>query len=286
MTLTHNVNNGEGKAQKTCFIIMPIADTAGYDSGHFSRVYEHLIMPACKRSGFEPIRADNVTSSNFIVLDILKKIVDCDLAICDLSSRNPNVMYELGLRQAFNKKTVIIKDNKTISPFDVQGFRYYEYDSTLRIDSIINGIESISNSITSTYEATDDVNSIVQLLKIEPAIIGERTKLSIEETVLFEAITEISKKVDEMSSGTNFHSEALARREIDAMNFSQIISLNNGDKIAIGRYFDKPNGDGVGFYKGSEREGKKFVYVFEEFDGTVNKLTFGEALKLTQGPPF
>ncbi|OBY36451.1 hypothetical protein PR729_14340 [Providencia rettgeri] len=59
--------------KKTCFVIMPIADTAGYEHGHFTRVYKHLIKPACERAGFIPIRADDVSSSNMIVVDILKK---------------------------------------------------------------------------------------------------------------------------------------------------------------------------------------------------------------------
>ena len=72
---------------KSCFIIMPIADVPGYDSGHFNRVYNHIIKPACELAGFSPIRADDINSSNLIVVDILKKIIESDLAICDLSGR-------------------------------------------------------------------------------------------------------------------------------------------------------------------------------------------------------
>jgi hypothetical protein len=35
---------------KKCFIIMPISDQEGYEKGHFSRVYKHLIKPACEKS--------------------------------------------------------------------------------------------------------------------------------------------------------------------------------------------------------------------------------------------
>ncbi|WP_432325176.1 hypothetical protein [Yersinia enterocolitica] len=199
-------------ATKTCFIIMPIADVPTYESGHFNRVYQHLIAPACKIAGFKPIRADEVNSSNMIVLDILKKIVESDMAICDLSSRNPNVLYELGLRQAFNKKTVLIKDKITTSPFDVQAFRYAEYDSSLRIDYVQNEIVSLAASIKATYEAKDDVNSIVQLLQIEPAKIGEKTQLSATDTIILSAIKNLTNRVDRISnfnhSTNDFISEA------------------------------------------------------------------------------
>lgn len=195
---SHEKKSSEEKP-KICFIIMPIADVSSYDNGHFLRVYNHLIKPACEQAGFIPVRADDVSSSHMIVVDILKKIVESDLAICDLSARNPNVLYELGLRQAFNKKTVLIKDNRTENIFDVQGFRYAGYDSSLRIDNVKNEVSKLANALSETYNATDDINSIVQLLKIEPAKIEQKTELSASDTVLFRAITELTNKVESLS---------------------------------------------------------------------------------------
>lgn len=196
MTTTSDKSKKTEQDERTCFVIMPIADMPGYETGHFNRVYTHLIKPACANAGFKPIRADEVTSSNFIVLDILKRIVECDIAICDLSGRNPNVMYELGLRQAFNKKTVLIKDDETISPFDVQAFRYCEYDSSMRIDNAQNNTISISKALSSTFSADEnDVNSIVQLLKIQPAQVGEKTVLSQENTLILKAIRELEQRI-------------------------------------------------------------------------------------------
>lgn len=186
---------------KTCFVIMPIADMHGYESRHFDRVYSHIIKPACANAGYAPIRADEVSSSNLIVLDILRRIVECDIAICDLSGRNPNVMYELGLRQAFNKKTVLIKDDKTISPFDVQAFRYCEYDTNLRIDNACNNISSITKALKATSTADEsDVNSIVQLLKIQPAQVGEKTILSSTDTLILDAINDLNNRLSGNSS--------------------------------------------------------------------------------------
>ncbi|MGI8444940.1 hypothetical protein ACR2Q2_18505, partial [Pectobacterium versatile] len=164
--------------KKTCFVIMPIADVPSYDTGHFTRVYHHIIKPACDLANFEAIRADDINSSHMIVVDILKKIVECDIAICDLSSRNPNVLYELGLRQAFNKKTVLIKDNKTENIFDVQGFRYAQYDSNLRVDNVNSQVVKISEALKETINSKSDINSVVQLLQIEPANIESKTKLT------------------------------------------------------------------------------------------------------------
>lgn len=77
--------------KKKCFIIMPIADHKDYPDGHFSRVYEFLIKPACELAGLEPYRADDNKASDMIMIDILQKLIECDMAICDISSRNANV---------------------------------------------------------------------------------------------------------------------------------------------------------------------------------------------------
>ncbi|WP_313625761.1 hypothetical protein [Kosakonia sp.] len=214
--------NKADKDKPSCFVIMPIADMQGYESRHFDRVYNHIIKPSCNLAGFNPIRADDVTSSNFIVLDILRKIIECDIAICDLSGRNPNVMYELGLRQAFNKKTVLIKDEKTTSPFDVQAFRYFEYDSSLRIDNAQLNVQSISSALNSTYGAdSNDINSIVQLLRIQPAQVGEKTVLSQENSLLFKAIKELEQKLNPPKQSMNNVNSSLISVD-DAKRYSNI----------------------------------------------------------------
>ncbi len=103
--------------QKECFVIMPISDAEGYDKGHFTRVYYDIIEPAVESAGHKPIRADEVVSSNLIQLDIVERLIYAPLAICDISSRNPNVFYELGIRHAFNKPVVLMKDNVTPNAF-------------------------------------------------------------------------------------------------------------------------------------------------------------------------
>ena len=98
---------------KECFVIMPISDSGEYEKGHFDLIYNDIIKIACHNAGYTAIRADDVKQTNMIHKDILQRILDAPMAICDLSTNNPNVLFELGIRQAFDKPTVLIKDNKT-----------------------------------------------------------------------------------------------------------------------------------------------------------------------------
>ncbi|MEQ4542330.1 MAG: hypothetical protein ABN490_03745 [Pantoea agglomerans] len=205
MTAKKNeTQNNEVEAKiKTCFVIMPIADHPDYDTGHFTRVYEHLIKPACIAAGYQPIRADDSKASHMIMFDILKKIMDCDMAICDLSSKNANVFYELGLRQAFNKKTILITDGRDKPPFDLAGFRYVPYSQSLRVDTVNVEIKLIREMLTETESAPeDDVNSIVKLLKIQPAKI-DKVNLSENDSIIFDMINKLNKKIDSLGVNNN-----------------------------------------------------------------------------------
>lgn len=239
--------------EKKCFIIMPIADMDGYDSKHFNRVYNHLIKPACEDAGFTPIRADDIASSNYIIIDILEKILDSDIVICDLSGRNPNVMYELGIRQAFDRPTVLIKDTKTSNIFDIQGLRYTEYEQSLRVDTVEKEIKKISAAIKATHDNVGkEVNSIIKLLGITPAEITSNVKLSSETSLLLSAIHNISDRLTSL--------EDIKQKNINDFFYADMQSNKNKGYIINGELFGI--GDTIFLHKEkSVKEGKIIDFV-------------------------
>lgn len=193
----------EKNQKKKCFVIMPISDQDGYEKGHFTRVYNHIIKPACIKAGFEPIRADDESKTNYIILDILRKIIDAEIVLCDLSSKNANVLYELGIRQAFNKKAILIKDNKTGRIFDIQGLRTIEYDENLRIDEVEKSINQISKTLSETENSSDDdINSLIQMLSIQPASLPGKIEISQESSLIIEMLGNISKRITTLEENT------------------------------------------------------------------------------------
>jgi hypothetical protein len=164
--------NGNPRASQDkpeCFVMMPISDPEGYEKGHFGQVFDDLFTPACERSGYRAVRADQVRQTNLIHLDVLQKIIESPMAICDLSSRNPNVMFELGLRQAFDKPVVLVQEIGTPPIFDITLLRYTEYHREMLYRQVLEGQDKIRTAIVATKEATKDsksINSIVKLLSI------------------------------------------------------------------------------------------------------------------------
>lgn len=212
--------------KKKCFVIMPISDLEGYASGHFGRVYEHIIKPACDLAELEPVRADDIMTTNYIALDIIKHIINSEMAICDLSGRNPNVLYELGIRQAFNLPVTLIKDQRTNRIFDIQGFRDVEYDESLRIDNVQETIETLAEILKNTYENTHEINSLVSLLGIEPAKVTSKTKISTETELLLNALSGLDKRMSEIEKRVQ-----PAERIVTTSNVSSIVLPDNVGEI-------------------------------------------------------
>lgn len=229
---------------------MPISDNPNYPKGHFTRVYEHIIKPACILAGFEPIRADDVLNTNHIALDILKKIIDSDMALCDLSNQNPNVLYELGIRQAFNKPVTLIKDSKTNRVFDIQGFRDLEYDENLRIDNVQEIVENLAEIIKITYaDRENQVNSLVKLLGINPAELSDSTNISVETELILNQLSVIDRRLNLIENTSKEQPKYYYREpkqeeplfeEMDfsdeKFTFSEIAKLKKGDKVAHIRF--------------------------------------------------
>ena len=199
------MDNESTNENNDCFIIMPISDAVDYEQGHFKRVYDHIIKPTCEKINLKPIRADDVKSTNVIILDILKKIIESKIVICDLSSRNPNVLYELGIRQAFDLPVVLIKDSRTERIFDIQGIRTVDYSEGLRVDTVEKDIDSIAKAIKATLDSEDhDVNSLIKILSINKAEIGEKTELSQEGSLIVEALRDIRERISSVEHSVNY----------------------------------------------------------------------------------
>lgn len=160
---------------KNCFVIMPITDCDGYEKGHFAHVYDDIIKPAIDKTEFTAVRADEVKETNFIHLDILKKLIDAPIAVCDLSTRNPNVLFELGIRQAFDKPVVLIQEKGTPKIFDIAPLRYLEYSKDMKYHEVLESQRHLQEAIEATKAAEGDsgnINSIVKLMALSsPAII-------------------------------------------------------------------------------------------------------------------
>jgi hypothetical protein len=111
----------KAKEEKTCFVVMPFG-------GWFNRYYRDVYVPAIKEAGLVPRRADDLFRPSPIVEDIWALTNQAALLLADLTGKNPNVYYELGLAHAIAKPVVLVVQSMDDVPFDLRALRVLVYD--------------------------------------------------------------------------------------------------------------------------------------------------------------
>jgi hypothetical protein len=115
-----------------CFVLMPFGlkrDPAGGPEINFDHIYTKAIEPAIRMAELEPVRADHEVVGGIIHKPMFERLLLCEFAVADLTTANPNVFYELGVRHATRPFTTlpIFAKGQSI-PFDVQLVRALPYE--------------------------------------------------------------------------------------------------------------------------------------------------------------
>lgn len=120
-----------------CFVIMPYGNREknARRKHELDSLYEHIIKPAVEAvtipgettANVRCHRGDKEPGPGEIVAHIVENLVLSELAIAELTGRNPNVFYELGVRHAVSDKTILISESEEDVPFDLRGQRLILY---------------------------------------------------------------------------------------------------------------------------------------------------------------
>lgn len=104
-----------------CFVLMP------FDTLH-DGIYTAVLKPTVISCGFVCSRADELSSNHTIMQDIWKGVASADIILAELTDRNPNVFYELGIAHQMNKQVVLMTRSPDNIPFDLKPLRHIVYD--------------------------------------------------------------------------------------------------------------------------------------------------------------
>jgi hypothetical protein len=140
----------------TCGLIMPISAIDGCSAEHWLEV-KAIITESI----------DSITDPKFVIKlvsdaddigviqkRIVQNVYNSEIVVCDVSGKNPNVMFELGMRLAFDKPIVIVKDDKTDYSFDTGIIEHVTYPRDLRFQRIVDFKKSLITKVGSTYTAS------------------------------------------------------------------------------------------------------------------------------------
>jgi hypothetical protein len=141
-----------------CGIVMPISAIDGCNEAHWADVLE-IINDAINEAGFDGELVSNADDVGIIHKRIIQNLYENPMVVCDVSGKNPNVMFELGMRLAFDKPTLIIKDDQTTYSFDTSAIEHLEYPRDLRFTKIVEFKKKLAAKLKATYKkSTEDQN--------------------------------------------------------------------------------------------------------------------------------
>ncbi|MDY6789866.1 MAG: hypothetical protein SWH54_01240 [Thermodesulfobacteriota bacterium] len=151
-----------------CFVLMPFGSKDEYKRKNIESnyIYDNIICPSIdvvkQKLEVDIFVAREVDKnvSGSITKSILKNIATADICITDITGRNPNVFFELGIRYSLkNRVTVLMRQENTEIPFDIQGFRCLSYDClnpkraiAELSEYLISGIGDTTNSDSLVFE--------------------------------------------------------------------------------------------------------------------------------------
>lgn len=138
--MQHEAENQE--QQPLCFVIMPF-------QAPFDEYYNEIIQPAGVAAGFRIQRADDIMGPGAFMQDIANSMKDATVILAELTGRNPNVFYELGLAHAWGKPVIMLTQSKDDVPSDLRGLKWISYSTVSPtwarklLDNIVDALKGV-----------------------------------------------------------------------------------------------------------------------------------------------
>jgi MAP3K TRAFs-binding domain len=148
---------GAAGSRLRCFVVMGFGVKTDYATGRkldLDKSYRLLIKPVVEEKSLVCVRADEIRHSGSIDVQMYRELLTADVVIADLSTANPNALYELGVRHALRPRTTVVISEKGLPyPFDlnhvvITGYTHLgesiDYDEVLRFRQLLGEtIESV-----------------------------------------------------------------------------------------------------------------------------------------------
>jgi MAP3K TRAFs-binding domain len=188
-----------------CFVLMPFGIKAGADGKKidFDSVYKTVIRPAVIAAELDPLRCDEDQAGGFIQKSMFEALILCEYAVADLTTANPNVFYELGIRHAVRPwSTVPIMAEGGRLPIDVDALKTIFYklgpDGIPAPQSIDVTCRAVSSMLREAKSGTLKDSPIYQLIDYYP-----QPQLDREKADLFRTQVQYSRQMkDELARMT------------------------------------------------------------------------------------
>jgi hypothetical protein len=144
------------KLDDSCFIIMPFSKSSErHTEEYWTQHFNEFLKPIVEECGVNVYRVQAMRED--IIKKIIYSLVTTPIVIADLTDHNPNVFWELGVRQSFKHNTITIAEEGTTLPFDVSSKAtiFYDHSDEGKLSHFKNTLKAVINDCVTNPEKSD-----------------------------------------------------------------------------------------------------------------------------------
>ena len=228
--------------QKTCFVIIGYGVKTDYATGreiNLDKTYSNIIEPVFKDLGFLCFRASDIQHSGMIDKPMYENILKADFVLADLTTLNPNVLYELGVRHAVRKNTtLIISDSELKYPFDLSHIVIDQYEhlgKAIDHDEVIRFREVLWKKIVSLLDKPEVDSPLYTVLPglQAPSFTQEEIEEIIEGKEMENSLADVLLEAEEAKNNLEY------KRAIELLELARSMTPANAfiiQRLALANY--------------------------------------------------
>ena len=142
--VAHTIKKGgvadHDKQAGRCFVISPIGEEKSETRKHANKVLRTIVKPGLKEVGYTASRIDQISDTCSITEGIVEMLRDSRICVAILTNLNLNVMYEVGVRHAWDLPLITLAEEGTQLPFDIRDYStiFYSMESDQKIKRAVS----------------------------------------------------------------------------------------------------------------------------------------------------
>ncbi|HFQ4978368.1 TPA: hypothetical protein ACGU7N_002418 [Vibrio vulnificus] len=255
----------ESILMKECFIVTPIGESNSAIRREIDALITTVFEPILTSFDLKVTVAHQISETGSITRQVIKRLIESDLVIANLTNLNPNVMYELGIRHCTRKPTIVIAREDVVLPFDISDERTIFYKNDIGgVNELKKALESI---LPSALEDIKPDNPVYRVVDVDLIKIPEGTLDS--DVLLNRRLEQLENHLDEISRNLRSNSRKSDSTTTSDPKFSKAYSYYV-DEINLSKF--------VAYYELGGLSAKYQLVYKEQYKLTVTATTIDQAV--------
>jgi hypothetical protein len=193
--------------KKLCFVIGPIGGHRSPDREHADRLLKLIIRPTFSShfKNFTIERADGIARPGMIDSQVITHLIESELVVADITTRNANAFYELGIRHMLQKPIIHMFRRGDHIPADIAPYRAVEFayaDKDEVRDAKVALRKAVSEVLKPGFQIDNPVTRSAGFTRMREAIGRERGRVAMMAVGASQPVKEVRDRLSGLVSKT------------------------------------------------------------------------------------